>query len=140
MKHKININEQLIFYFNTAIQFVYMNTLFFIFFGVLVGTGAAFSGLGGGFLVVPLLLFMGYSSQKAVGTAFLTIFIISLSALIAHGKLAHIDYKTGVLIGLGGIVGAQIGALLIEQVSTEMFKKIFAVILVGLGMYLFIRK
>ena len=39
--------------------------------GVLVGIGAAFSGLGGGFLMVPILLFAGYSAHKAVGTSFM---------------------------------------------------------------------
>lgn len=44
--------------------------------GVLVGIGASFTGLGGGFLMVPILLFLGYSAQKAVGTSFLAISVI----------------------------------------------------------------
>ena len=108
--------------------------------GVLTGIGAAFSGLGGGFLMVPLLLLMGFPAQKAVGTSFLGIFIISVSALIAHNKLANIDWRIGLLLGLGGVVGAQIGARLVEHVSTAQFKRIFALILVGLAAYLFFRK
>jgi len=105
--------------------------------GIVVGIGAAFSGLGGGFLMVPFLLFLGYSSQKAVGTSFLAILILSVSALFAHNKLANVDYRTGLLLGIGGVVGAQIGARLVEGVSTANFKKIFAVILLGLAAYLF---
>jgi len=108
--------------------------------GVLVGIGAAFTGLGGGFLMVPILLFAGYSAHKAVGTSFLAILVISISALVAHNKLANVDYKVGILLGLGGIVGAQIGARLLEHVSTAHFKKIFASILVGLAVYLFYGK
>jgi len=108
--------------------------------GVLVGIGAAFSGLGGGFLMVPLLLMMGFPAQKAVGTSFLGIFIISVSALAAHGKLANVDWKIGLLLGLGGLVGAQFGARIVEHVSTAQFKRIFAMILVGLAAYLFFRK
>ncbi|APG28390.1 hypothetical protein A7E78_11335 [Syntrophotalea acetylenivorans] len=107
--------------------------------GVGVGIGASFSGLGGGFLMVPLLLFLGYSAQKAVGTSFLAILVISASALLAHNKLANVDYRTGILLGLGGILGAQIGARLLEHVSTANFKKVFAVILAGLAGYLFFR-
>ncbi|MBW1900440.1 MAG: sulfite exporter TauE/SafE family protein [Deltaproteobacteria bacterium] len=88
--------------------------------GIVVGIGASFTGLGGGFLMIPLLLFMGYSAQTAVGTSFLAILIISISA--------------------GGIIGAQIGARLVEHVSTANFKKIFALILVGLAVYLFVKK
>jgi uncharacterized membrane protein YfcA len=51
-----------------------------------------------------------------------------------------VDYKYGLLLGLGGIIGAQIGARLVEGVSTDMFKKIFAVILIGLAIYLFVKK
>jgi len=108
--------------------------------GVLVGIGAAFSGLGGGFLMVPLLLMLGFPAQKAVGTSFLGIFIISVSALIAHNKLANVDWRIGLLLGLGGVVGAQVGARLVEHVSTAQFKRIFALILVGLAAYLFFRK
>ena len=108
--------------------------------GILVGIGAAFSGLGGGFLMIPLLLFLGYSAQRAVGTSFLAILVISLSALLAHNKLANVDYKAGILLGVGGIIGAQIGARLVEHVSTAGFKKIFAVILLGLAAYVFFKK
>lgn len=108
--------------------------------GILVGTAASFTGLGGGFLMVPFLLYLGFSAQKAVGTSFLGILIISASALLAHNKLAHVDYKYGLLLGIGGIIGAQIGARMIDHVSTDEFKKIFAVILVGLAVYLFFRK
>ena len=108
--------------------------------GIGVGIGASFSGLGGGFIMVPLLLFMGYTAQKAVGTSFLAILIISTSALFAHSKFAHVEYKTGILLGLGGLIGAQLGAYLVQQVSTTHFKKIFASILVGLAVYLFSQK
>ena len=90
--------------------------------------------------MVPLLLFLGYSSQKAVGTSFLAILVISVSALAAHGKLANVDYKVGILLGIGGIMGAQLGARLVEHVSTAQFKRVFAFVLVGLGAYLFFKK
>jgi hypothetical protein len=108
--------------------------------GVLVGIGASFTGLGGGFLIVPLLLLLGYPAQKAVGTSFLAIVVISLSALLAHNKLANVDYRLGLLLGVGGIIGAQIGPRLLEHVSTASFKRIFAAILVGLAAYLFFQK
>ena len=117
-----------------------LNYAIFILAGVLVGTGASFTGLGGGFLVVPLLVALGYTAQKAVGTSFLAILIISLSALVAHGRLANVDYRIALALGAGGIIGAQIGPHLLEHVSTANFKKIFAVLLLGLAAYLFFRK
>ena len=111
-----------------------------IFLGLGVGCAASFSGLGGGFLMVPLLLFMGYSAQKAVGTSFAAILVIALSALVAHNKLANIDYRAGLLLGIGGVAGAQLGARLLEGISTASFKKVFALILLGLAGYLFFQK
>jgi len=108
--------------------------------GIIVGIGASFSGLGGGFLMVPILLFLGYSAQKAVGTSFVAILVIAVSALIAHQKLNGVDFKAGILLGLGGIIGAQIGARLVQHVSLGSFKKIFATILVVLACYLFLKK
>jgi uncharacterized membrane protein YfcA len=98
--------------------------------GVIVGIGASFTGLGGGFLIVPLLLLLGFPAQKAVGTSFLAIVVISLSSLVAHNKLANVDYKVGILLG----------ARLLEHVSTASFKRIFATVLVGLAGYLFFQK
>ena len=117
-----------------------LNMILMIVCGIGVGIGASFSGLGGGFLIVPLLLFLGFSAQKSVGTSFLAILVIAISAIVAHNKLANIDYKAGLLLGIGGILGAQVGARLVEHVSTGSFKKIFAGILVGLAVYLFLSK
>jgi uncharacterized membrane protein YfcA len=116
------------------------NILIFIFAGILVGIGASFTGLGGGFLMIPMLLFLGYTAQKSVGTSFLAILVISLSAFFAHNKLANVDYRAGLLLGVGGIVGAQVGSRLLMHVSTDNFKKIFAVILMGLAAYVFFKK
>ena len=117
-----------------------LNYVLMVIGGVIVGIGASFTGLGGGFLIVPLLLLLGYPAQKAVGTSFLAILVISLSALVAHNKLANVDYRVGLLLGVGGIAGAQIGARLLEHVSTASFKRIFAAVLLGLAGYLFLQK
>lgn len=108
--------------------------------GVGVGVAAAFTGLGGGFLIVPLLVLMGYSAQKAVGTSFVAILILAASAVFAHGKLQHTDWRTGLLLGAGGIVGAQFGARLVEHVSGATFNRIFAVVLLALAIRMFLQK
>ena len=108
--------------------------------GVLVGVGASFTGLGGGFLMVPIMLMMGFTAQKAVGTSFLGILVIAISALVAHNKMANVDYATGLALGVGGIIGAQVGARLLQHVDTASFQKIFAGILLALAVYVFFKK
>ena len=114
--------------------------ILFLGYGALVGIFSSFMGVGGGILIIPLLLFLGYPPQKVVGTSFMVILLISVSALLAHQKFNHIDYKMGLLLGMGGLLGAQYGALLVKDVSPEIFKKIFAVFLVVMGFYLFFKK
>jgi uncharacterized membrane protein YfcA len=117
-----------------------INSLAIIASGVFVGIFASFTGLGGGVIMVPILLYLGFNAQKAVGTCFLGILIIAVSALIAHHRFENVDFKYGIMLGLGGIIGAQIGARLLQHVSTGNFKKIFAVLLTGFAIYLFVKK
>ena len=114
-----------------------LNYVLLLFSGVFIGIAASFTGLGGGFLMVPLIIALGYTAQKAVGTSFLAILIISASAVFAHTKLSNVDYKIAIALGLGGIIGAQIGPHLLEYVSTANFKKIFSIILIAFAGYLF---
>lgn len=108
--------------------------------GVGVGLAAAFTGLGGGFVMVPLLVLMGFSHEKAVGTSFVGILILAISAVFAHGKLEHVDWRVGALLGIGGIAGAQVGARLVEHVSSVTFNRIFAVVLLALAVRMLLQK
>jgi len=114
-----------------------METAGLVLFGVLVGCASAFTGLGGGFLVVPFLIFLGRSHPQAVGTSFVTILVLGCSALFAHSRLAHVDWKVGLLLGVGGIAGAQLGARLVERLDTETFSRIFALVLLALAVRMF---
>src|SRR4249919_1863568 len=77
--------------------------------GIVVGLAASFTGLGGGFVVVPLLVALGFTPQRAVGTSFAAILLVGLSSLAGHAKLAEVDWKAGLLLGAGGVIGAQVG-------------------------------
>jgi len=105
-----------------------------------IGIGASFTGLGGGFFVVPLLLWYGFGGAQASGTSALAILIIVISSVVAHHRLGNIDYRMGLLIGVGGLVGAQLGAQWVSQVSVETYRRIFAVLLMGLAVYMLVKK
>ncbi len=81
--------------FGTAVTEATVQSALFVAIGILVGLAASFTGLGGGFIMVPLLLFLGFEAQRAVGTSFMAILVISTSALAAHGKLANVDCAWG---------------------------------------------
>lgn len=106
--------------------------------GLIVGILSSVSGLGGGFMVVPLLIFLGREAKLAVGTSFVFILVVAISSIIAHYRLGNVDIKTGLILGLGGIIGAQIGPQILQHVSEQNFKRIFAVLLVITAVWIFV--
>ena len=105
--------------------------------GVLIGILSSGSGLGGGVLVVPFLLQLGKEVKVAVGTSFLFVLMVAISSLVGHSRMGNVDWKAGALIAFGGILGAQLGPFLLEYISDQNFKRIFAFLLIGTGLWLF---
>ena len=106
--------------------------------GFIVGILASISGLGGGFMFVPLLIFLGSEAKLAVGTSFVFILVVAISSIISHYRLGNMDIKTGLTLGLGGIIGAQIGPQILQYVSEQNFKRIFAVLLAITAIWIFV--
>ena len=106
--------------------------------GILVGILSSISGLGGGFMIVPLLIFLGREAKLAVGTSFVFILVVAISSIIAHYRLGNVDIKTGLMLGLGGVVGAQIGPQILQHVSEQNFKRVFSVLLVITAVWIFV--
>ena len=105
--------------------------------GLIVGILSSVTGLGGGFMVVPLLIYLGRDTKLAVGTTFVFILLVAISSLIAHYRLGNVDVKTGLVLALGGILGAQIGPQVLQNVSDQNFKKIFSVLMVITAVWMF---
>ena len=105
--------------------------------GLIVGILSSVTGLGGGFMVVPLLIYLGRDAKLAVGTTFVFILLVAISSLIAHYRLGNVDFKTGLVLALGGILGAQIGPQVLQNVSDQNFKKIFSVLMVITAVWIF---
>ena len=106
--------------------------------GFIVGILSSISGLGGGFMIVPLLIFLGREAKLAVGTSFVFILVVAISSILSHYRLGNLDIKTGLTLGLGGIIGAQIGPQVLQYVSELNFKRIFAVLLAITAAWIFV--
>ena len=106
--------------------------------GFIVGILSSISGLGGGFMIVPLLIYLGREAKLAVGTSFVFILVVAISSIISHYRLGNMDIKTGLTLGLGGIIGAQIGPQILQYVSEQNFKRIFAVLLAITAVWIFV--
>ena len=91
-----------------------MSAWIFPLLGVAIGLAASFTGLGGGFVVVPLLIALGFTPQRAVGTSFAAILLVGLSSLFGHAKLAEVEDVLKRMAGelVGPVVSAgQVGLL-----------------------------
>ncbi len=80
--------------------------------GFMVGLLSGLFGVGGGFLMTPLLLFMGIPAPVAVATEANQIVASSISGAIAHFRQRSLDLRMGIVLALGGIVGSIVGVFI----------------------------
>lgn len=80
--------------------------------GGLAGILAGMFGIGGGFLMTPLLIFIGVPPAVAVATSSNQIVAASVSGCIAHFRRGNVDIKMGIVLLLGGVVGSSLGVAL----------------------------
>jgi uncharacterized protein len=80
--------------------------------GGAVGFLSGMFGVGGGFLMTPLLIFTGIPPAVAVGTQSSQILASSISGVIAHMRRGQVDIRMGVVLVAGGLVGAVLGVWL----------------------------
>ena len=102
--------------------------------GALVGTFTGLVGAGGGFLLVPALVFMAkLEMRRAVGTSLFIIVLNSLSGLGGH--LSHVSLHWSLAFTLAGAaaLGAVIGASLAGRVPARALRRGFGVFVLGMG-------
>jgi uncharacterized membrane protein YfcA len=91
-----------------------VNIAVFLGMGGAVGFLSGMFGVGGGFLLTPLLIFMGVPSAVAVGTGSMQILASSVAGGIAQYRRNNVDVKMGLVLVGGGLVGAVIGVALVR--------------------------
>lgn len=90
------------------------NVLLFLGMGCAVGFLSGLFGVGGGFLMTPLLIFSGIPTAVAVGTGAAQIVASSVSGAIAQYQRNNVDIKMGIVLLAGGIVGSVIGVKMVR--------------------------
>jgi len=80
--------------------------------GVAIGMLSGIFGVGGGFLMTPLLIFIGVPPAVAVGTEANQIVASSVSGVLAHWRRGNVDFKMGIVLLIGGLVGSTFGVWL----------------------------
>ena len=86
--------------------------------GAGVGMLSGIFGVGGGFLMTPLLIFIGVPPPVAVGTEANQIVASSVSGVMAHWRRGNVDFKMGMVLLVGGIIGSTFGVYLFRELRS----------------------
>lgn len=105
-----------------------------VFAGLGVGVLTGFLGVGGGFLIVPALVFFGgLDMRKAVGTSLFVIFLNCVAGLTAHLGGGGFDLGlTAAVMGLA-VGGAMVGTMMSSKMPAQRLQKVFAILVLGVG-------
>lgn len=94
--------------------------------GLIAGLASGYVGVGGGFIMVPLMLaVLDIPMSLASGTSLIAIMILAIPGVIEQGLLGNIDYLAGIAIVVGSIPGALVGARLVRVVPERQLRFIF---------------
>jgi uncharacterized membrane protein YfcA len=96
-----------------------VNALLLLGIGGLVGVLSGMFGVGGGFVLTPLLFFLGIPPAVAVASAANQIAGSSFSALLAHLRRKTVDIKMGCVLLAGGLLGSAAGVQLLAVLSRK---------------------
>jgi len=103
--------------------------------GTLVGLLSGLFGVGGGFLIVPLLLALSpISMAQAVSTSLIIIAVISGSGFVSHLVMdQELSGWVLALVGLGGVLGMMLGQAISHKIANAMLQKLFSICLIAVS-------
>jgi uncharacterized membrane protein YfcA len=109
--------------------------------GLIGGALSGLTGLGGGFIMVPLLVYLfGMSQHAAQGTSLAVLLPpLGVLAFLQYYRNGHVDVQVAVLIALGFFLGGYVGGSLAQIIPGPLLRKGFAVVLVLIAIDMFRR-
>jgi uncharacterized membrane protein YfcA len=108
--------------------------------GFVAGVLGSMIGLGGGIIVVPVLTFFGFPPTLAASDSLFAAFSNAVASTISYSKQKRIEYSLGLKLGLLTIPGTVLGAYVSSDVTPEIFKILFGLVLISSAIYIFLRK
>jgi len=108
--------------------------------GFIAGILGSIIGLGGGIIIVPVLTFMGFPPTLAVSNSLFAVFSNSVGATAAYAKQKRVEFSLGWKLGLMAVPGTILGAFISSDLSSEIFKVLFALVLISSASYIFLKR
>lgn len=109
--------------------------------GLMAGILSGLLGIGGGILVIPALIYLyGMEQKLAQGTTLMMMLPpIGLFAAWEYFKRGEVNWQAGLLICGGFMLGGWIGAKYVAGLSPILLKRLFALLLIGMGVRMFMK-
>ena len=108
--------------------------------GLVTGFLSGLFASGGGMIAVPgLVYFVKTGEKEARAIAIFCILPMVLTSMFFYNRAGNIDYKMGVLCGIGGLVGGWIGAKLLKKINDKYLSLIFIIFLIYAAILTFIK-
>jgi uncharacterized membrane protein YfcA len=102
--------------------------------GMVIGLLLGLTGGGGSILTVPLLVYVvGLDPKIAIATSLLVVGLASLAALLPHSRAGNVYWRTGLIFGVAGMVGAYSGGWIARYVADVLLLLLFAAVMIGSG-------
>ena len=111
---------------------LYISVLPPIIIGLIAGILSSVMGVGGGFILIPAMIYiLGMPTQIVVGTSLMQIIFVTLVSTIMHSYINQtVDVVLSSLLLLGAVIGAQIGTRVMIRLKGEQIRFLFAIIII----------
>ena len=104
--------------------------------GFIIGFLGAIMGIGGGFLLVPMLIYLlRVPTATVIGTSMVLTFLTMVSATVLHAATNHlVDAVLALILMIGGVIGAQFGAHAGQRIRGEWLRLLLGLLVLSVGL------
>ncbi len=115
---------------------IYVSAIPVVAIGFIIGFIGAIMGIGGGFLLVPMLIYlMRVPTATVIGTSMVLTFLTMASATVLHAATNHlIDAVLALILMIGGVIGAQFGAHAGQRIRGEWLRLLLGLLVLSVGL------
>ncbi len=115
---------------------VYVSAIPVLAIGFIIGVIGAVMGIGGGFLLVPMLIYLvRVPTATVIGTSMVLIFITMTATTVLHAATNHlVDAVLALILMVGGVIGAQFGAHAGQRIRGEWLRLLLGLLVLSVGL------
>jgi uncharacterized membrane protein YfcA len=107
--------------------------------GAFAGFAGGLLGIGGGFIIAPILMWMGYKTKEAAATTAFVVTFSSFSGYLGHMAEGHFNWTLTVIVVIAVIIGSQLGgSYMSNKAKPKWVKSLYAAVLFAIAIKLFI--